>query len=152
MPDALSRQFEPDNTPRARTTILPPTCMIGAVTWGIVQAGTGGSAGPSRLPSKPPFHPDHSALAGPAVGALLPSELPPWSVVDCWPPQLAFLVALSGNGHWEINRRLSSVCPEQDLLSASFRIVTSPSRTTAAFVQHLPGLFQRIAHLPEVIQ
>ena len=34
-PDALSRQFEPDDAPSGPTTILPPTCVIGAVTWGI---------------------------------------------------------------------------------------------------------------------
>ncbi|XP_041810033.1 uncharacterized protein lrfn4b [Chelmon rostratus] len=34
-PDALSRQFEPDDLPRSPSTILPAACVIGAVTWDI---------------------------------------------------------------------------------------------------------------------
>ena len=36
-PDALSRLFDPDPTPRSPSYILPPSCMVGAVTWGIEE-------------------------------------------------------------------------------------------------------------------
>ncbi|XP_034456240.1 uncharacterized protein LOC117770697 [Hippoglossus hippoglossus] len=35
--DALSRQFERVDTPGTHATILPCTCVIGAVTWGIAE-------------------------------------------------------------------------------------------------------------------
>ena len=34
-PDALSRRFDPSSAPRSPSNILPPSCVIGAVTWGI---------------------------------------------------------------------------------------------------------------------
>ena len=34
-PDALSRLFDPSFAPRSPSTILPPSCVIGAVTWWI---------------------------------------------------------------------------------------------------------------------
>ena len=35
--DALSRLFDPDSAPRLPSYILPPSCVVGAVTWGIEQ-------------------------------------------------------------------------------------------------------------------
>ncbi len=34
-PDALSHLFDPDPSSRYPTSILPPSCVVGAVTWGI---------------------------------------------------------------------------------------------------------------------
>uniref|UniRef100_A0AAQ4QLT0 Gypsy retrotransposon integrase-like protein 1 n=1 Tax=Gasterosteus aculeatus aculeatus TaxID=481459 RepID=A0AAQ4QLT0_GASAC len=35
--DALSRLFDPGSAPRSPSTILPPSCVVGAVTWAIEQ-------------------------------------------------------------------------------------------------------------------
>ena len=34
-PDALSRLFDPSSAPRSPSNILPPSCVVGAITWGI---------------------------------------------------------------------------------------------------------------------
>ncbi len=36
-PDALSHLFDPDPTPRSPTSILPLSCVVGDVTWGIEE-------------------------------------------------------------------------------------------------------------------
>lgn len=34
-PDALSRLFDPDSVSKSPSHILPPSCVVGAVTWGV---------------------------------------------------------------------------------------------------------------------
>ncbi|XP_042291189.1 uncharacterized protein LOC121912808 [Thunnus maccoyii] len=103
--DALSHQFEPDNTPVAPTTILPLTCVIEG-------------AGPRWLPSELPFCSDQSWFVGPALGALHQSELSPGSA-STYPD------SIFGSPLWKGTLGSSSLpvqfVPDQDLPSASSR-------------------------------
>ena len=52
-PDALSRLFDPCSDPGPPTNILAPSCVVGAVTWGIeerVRQGNAGNLTPDGCP------------------------------------------------------------------------------------------------------
>lgn len=60
-PDALSRQFDPDPSPKVSTPILPASCFVGAVTWEIekrVSEATAGVQSPLGCPSNRLFVPE----------------------------------------------------------------------------------------------
>lgn len=59
-PDALSCQFEPEDAPRDPTSILTPSCVVGAVTWGIeseVKRAINGAQPPNGCPPNRLFVP-----------------------------------------------------------------------------------------------
>ena len=52
-PDALSRMFDPDSSPKTLSTILPSSCVVGAVTWAIerrVKEASANTPAPAGCP------------------------------------------------------------------------------------------------------
>ena len=80
-PDALSRQFQPDESPAHPEGILPPSWVIGAVTWEVedqVKRSHAKHPAPSAWPDNRLFVPASLRSQVLPVGSFFPSGMSSW--------------------------------------------------------------------------
>ena len=132
--DALSHLFDPGSAPRFPSNILPQSCVVGAVTWGVEQRVRQANIS-CQVPDGCPV-PDgcSTSFSGYPLGSYLPGFLSPWDTTDSLCGQTTLLVAVHGGRGQGIRDRLSCLCSEQELATSTLWSSAATARAPSPLV------------------